>query len=640
MMKLLILSLLSIGAAHSSYALPPSTFGDALASAGQLSNKLKETVAWKTFAGIARESDSLNSLVKFIPRTTMGFVREVVNTFRQKDTRAIVLTRLGALEGRIQKVKGGARGEFFAFKGIRYGQAPVGPLRFKAPVAELPWKGIKGALREASVCPHRSMLLDNFKGSEDCLFLNVYTPDLPIGDYNPNFPVMVWVHGGAFSFGSGNAFLYGPDYLVPEGVVLVTFNYRLGPLGFLSVGRDAPGNAGLKDQVLALKWVRDNIAAFGGNPKEVTIFGQSAGAVSVHMLMMSPLAKGLFHKAIAQSGSALNPWAMATNPKERAFRLGALMGCYTNDTEELLYYLRRASPQKIVDLASRTITQEDVKRSIGLPFVPSVENWTGEDASDEAPLISEDPLTIMKSGKYNNVPLIVGFNSHEAMLFLRRVHKDPNLLQNIDGDFQRLIPVDLEVKRDSEEGARLARSMRKFYLNDEHITNSTVQNLMDLMSDVMFEHGIADMARLHAAHNGHDSTWLYRFAYDGALGIYKRILGIEWPGSCHGDELGYLFHFGVLNIRLDNSSLELQTMTKMTRMWTNFAKYSNPTPYGANDAVVGLHWPCLIPNSMTDLPYLDVTNSMTARHNPDAERLRFWDRTYEKYNGPILEGRS
>lgn len=89
---------------------------------------------------------------------------------------------MGALEGRIQKVKGGARGEFFAFKGIRYGQAPVGPLRFKAPVAELPWKGIKGALREASVCPHRSMLLDNFKGSEDCLFLNVYTPDLPIGD--------------------------------------------------------------------------------------------------------------------------------------------------------------------------------------------------------------------------------------------------------------------------------------------------------------------------------------------------------------------------------------------------------------------------------------------------------------------------
>lgn len=239
---------------------------------------------------------------------------------------------------------------------------------------------------------------------------------------------MVWLHGGAFSFGSGNSFLYGPDYLVPEGIVLVTFNYRLGPLGFLSVGKDASGNAGIKDQVLALKWVRDNIAAFGGNPKDVTIFGQSAGSVSVHLLMMSPLAKGLFHKAIAQSGSALNPWAIARNPKERGFLLGQALGCYTNDTDELLSYLRKASPQKIVNAASQTITQEDVKRSIGLPFVPSIENWTGEDASDEEPLISEDPITIMKRGKYNNVPLITGFNSDEAMLFIRR--KYTNNLNN------------------------------------------------------------------------------------------------------------------------------------------------------------------------------------------------------------------
>lgn len=94
-----------------------------------------------------------------------------------------------------------------------------------------------------------------------------------------------------------------------------------------------------------------------------------------------------------------------------------------------------------------------------------------------------------------------------------------------------------------------------------------------MMSDIMFIHGITDLARLNAAASGGDSTWLYRFAYDGSLGIYKRILGIDWPGACHGDELGYMFHFGVLNIRLDNSSTELQTMSKMTRLWTNFAKY-------------------------------------------------------------------
>ncbi|XP_055584964.1 juvenile hormone esterase [Uranotaenia lowii] len=635
-MKLLIFSLLTIGA-QSSYGLPPSTLGDALASAGQLSNRLKETVAWKTFAGIARESDSINSLVRIIPQTTMGFVREVVNSFRQKESRIIVATRMGALEGRMQRVKGGGRGEIYAFKGIRYAQAPVGQLRFKAPLPELPWKGIKSALREGSVCPHRSMILDNFKGSEDCLFINVYTPDLPIGDYNPSFPVMVWIHGGAFSFGSGNAFLYGPDYLVPEGVILVTFNYRLGPLGFLGTGQDAPGNSGLKDQVLALKWVRDNIAAFGGNPKDVTIFGQSAGSVSVHMLMMSPMAKGLFHKAIAQSGTALNPWAITRTSKERAFRLGGLLGCQVNNsTEELLGCLRKTSAQKIMDAAMKTITAEDIKKSIGLPFVPSIENWSGEDASEEAPFLAEEPLEIMKRGNYNRVPLIVGFNSHEAMLFLRRVRKDPNLLQNIDRDFERLLPTNLEVDRDTDEGAALARRIRSFYLNDDRVSNNSIQNMMDLMTDVMFLHGISDLARLHATHDGQHSTWMYRFAYDGSLGIYKRILGIDWPGACHGDELGYLFHFGVLNIRLDNESTELQTMTKMTRMWTNFAKYSNPTPYGTDDPILGIRWPNVIPNTMAELPYLEITANLTARVNPESERLRFWDQTYAKYNGNIL----
>ncbi|XP_053681974.1 juvenile hormone esterase [Sabethes cyaneus] len=636
MIKLLVLSLLYIGA-HSSYALPPSTFGDALASAGELSNKLKETTAWKTFAGIARESDSINSLVRIIPQTTMGFVREVVNSFRrQKESRAIVMTRGGAVQGRIQRVKGSNKGEFYAFKGIRYGQPPVGDLRFKAPLPEQPWKGIRSALREGSVCPHRSVILDNYKGTEDCLFLNIYTPDLPAENYVPNFPVMVWIHGGAFSFGSGNAFLYGPDYLVPEGVVLVSFNYRLGALGFLGVGKDAPGNAGLKDQILALKWVQENIAAFGGDPNSVTIFGQSAGAVSVHMLIMSPLAKGLFHKAIAQSGTALNPWSIAKDPKTRGFSLGHQLNCNTNSTDELLSCLRKASAQKIVNAAPKTITQEDVKRSIGLPFVPSVENWIGDDASDEAPVIADEPMNIMQKGSYNHVPLIAGFNSHEAMLFIRRVRKDPNLLKNINEDFQRLIPATLHVSRDTDDGALVAQDMRNFYLNGENISDSSMQNMMDLMSDAMFLHGIIDFARLHATGEGQNSTWLYRFAYDGALGIYKRILGIDWPGTCHGDELGYLFRFGVLNIRLDNSSTELQTMAKMTRMWTNFAKHSNPTPLGSEDTLLGVRWPNVIPHTMTELPYLDITSELVPQNNPEAERLHFWDAKYAKYNGDIF----
>lgn len=140
-----------------------------------------------------------------------------------------------------------------------------------------------------------------------------------------------------FQFGSGNSFLYGPDYLVDENVVLVTINYRLGPLGFLNLETpEASGNAGLKDVVLALRWVKDNIKEFGGDPDRVTIFGQSAGGATVHYLMLSPMSKGLFHGAIAQSGSALNPWAFTETPRDRAFRLGKALGFETNNTQSLV----------------------------------------------------------------------------------------------------------------------------------------------------------------------------------------------------------------------------------------------------------------------------------------------------------------
>lgn len=159
------------------------------------------------------------------------------------------------------------------------------------------------------------------------------------------------VHGGGFQFGNGNAFLYGPDYLIPENIILVTLNYRLGALGFLNSGTsDAPGNAGLKDQVLALKWVRDNIANFGGDPNEVTIGGQSAGSASVHLLLLSPLAQGLFKRAIAQSGVALNPWAMTDIPQERAFMLGKVLNFQTNDTDKLMRKWHAISARSIKTL--------------------------------------------------------------------------------------------------------------------------------------------------------------------------------------------------------------------------------------------------------------------------------------------------
>lgn len=242
---------------------------------------------------------------------------------------------------------------------------------------------------------------------------------------NPEMPVMVWLHGGGYSFGSGNTFLYGPDYLVAENVVLVTLNYRLGPLGFLTAGPSAPGNQGLKDQLLALKWVRDNIAAFGGDPNQVTVFGESAGGSSVQLLMLSPLSKGLFHRAISESGSALNPWALGESSALRASRLAANLGYIgTNSTDDMLRFLKRLPAMKLIEGAPTTLTEDDYRNNIGLPFVPVVEGyWNNANRTiyTESPLITEKPLELYRKQKFQkNIPYLTGYNTHEAMLFIRR----------------------------------------------------------------------------------------------------------------------------------------------------------------------------------------------------------------------------
>jgi carboxylesterase type B len=196
------------------------------------------------------------------PRRFMRVVEEFVRGIRQEE-RVVVKTTKGALRGRYQAYKNGATGGYYSFQGIRYGKAPTGSRRFKAALPEDAWNGIRSATREGASCPHRNMILETFRGTEDCLFLNIYTPQIPNELIrSTKLPVLVWIHGGAFQFGNGNAFLYGADYFMETGeMILVTINYRLGALGFLNTGTaEAPGNVGLKDQILALKWIRDNIA--------------------------------------------------------------------------------------------------------------------------------------------------------------------------------------------------------------------------------------------------------------------------------------------------------------------------------------------------------------------------------------------
>ncbi|VVC91510.1 unnamed protein product [Leptidea sinapis] len=609
-------------------ALPPAALGDVVANAASSLNSMKVTGAWRRLSSTVSESVGLKHALRRlqnVPQRAARLVHALVDRMRVGGG-PIVTTSLGSLRGRRVVSRTSAQIPYYSFKGIRYAQSPRASLRFRPPAPLEPWSGVRDALEEGAVCPHRFMLFDTYKGDEDCLFLNVYTPALPdtLTGYNPKLAVMVWIHGGAFTVGSGNAFLYGPDHLVAAGVVLVTLNYRLGALGFLSLeNEEVSGNMGLKDQVMALKWVRDNIEFFGGDPGRVTIFGESAGAASVHLHMLSPESRGLFHGAIAQSGVALSPWALAKDPLARAFELGRELGIDTNSTAELLGYLR-ATPSELLVKAGVRISgvsgkTADLHSTVALPFLPVVE------PDIPGAFLTKTPKDSLPGA---DVPFLTGYNAQEGIILFRRLQRYPKLLSEIEQEFSRVVPP--ELAGSAEQRERVAEHIRLFYFQQRPVDMRNVDNLIDMFTDIMFLRPVLDTIRLQAKTNRTSPTYLYRFAFDGALGLFKRMLGITHPGACHGDEMGYLFYFSRFNYRLDDNSPELAVSKKMVQMWTNFAKTGNPTPPVDYESVVNFKWNP-VNDTRHNINYLDITGNFTLRTDPEPKRVRFWDWLYENY---------
>ncbi|KAJ4426249.1 hypothetical protein ANN_27061 [Periplaneta americana] len=229
--------------------------------------------------------------------------------------------------------------EFCSYNGIPYAAPPVEDLRFRSPEPPAPWNGELNATKPGNSCLQYRYAF--YAGSEDCLYLNVHTPQT--SSSGELLPVMIFIHGGAYLEGSGKAYSYGPLYLMDKDVVMVAMNYRLGVFGFLSTGDDAaPGNYGMKDQTEALRWVQKNIAAFGGDPNKVTILGESAGSWSVHFHILSPASRGLFHAAISESGTAMLPLFMNTESVPNLAQLQAgMVNCPTDNTADMIQCLRK-----------------------------------------------------------------------------------------------------------------------------------------------------------------------------------------------------------------------------------------------------------------------------------------------------------
>ncbi|CAG9859231.1 unnamed protein product [Phyllotreta striolata] len=503
------------------------------------------------------------------------------------------------------------------FTGIPFAKPPLGNLRFQAPRPNDPWTGERNATGAHAECPQRNTYLRSevISGEEDCLYLNVYTPKLS-GFENGLLPVMFWIHGGGLLCGSGNINQHNPAILLDKDIVLVSTNYRLGPLGFLATGDDiAPGNNGLKDQAMALNWVKKNIAKFGGDPDQVTIFGQSAGATSVDFHIISPLSKGLFKQAISESGTTLCGWTLSENNEtiNNTNKLAKALNCPTDSSKDMVDCLRKIDARKIIE---QDKIFEFWHFDPMIPFKPVVEPKTTKN-----PFLSDHPLNIMKSGGGMDVPMIIGLNSEDGAIKTAGI-KGGNLLDEFAENIDEILPVSLFYGRTEIEYKKITDEIKKFYFQGKKIQDS-LKEITDVYTDGWFLNCLETTARLRTKYY-RKPVYFYLFSYRGGSSLSKVFGSNENFGIIHGDEMLYLFPFGFVPTEKDK---EMSLI--MTSLWTNFAYFGNPTP--DKFELIDDKWSSY---TLENGEYFQIDNVSETKRHIFKQRADFWRALL---NNPLLE---
>ncbi|XP_076170825.1 uncharacterized protein LOC143148407 [Ptiloglossa arizonensis] len=485
----------------------------------------------------------------------------------------VVRTSVGPIRGTILRTVWNSH-EYSSFKGIPYAKPPTGNLRFKPPVPVKPWKKTLNAFHEGNVCPQIDTSSANLIGSEDCLYLNVFTPKTQFEDQLNSKAVMVWIHGGAYMAGYSNASLYGPDFFLEEDIVLVSFNYRLGVLGFLSLNHPrATGNAGLKDQNLVLQWVQNNIAAFGGDPRRVTIFGESAGASSVGFHTLSEKSRDLFVRSISMSGSPLCPWAYQA-PEEaiqHARDLAALLGFLRKDKTGLLnFFLRTPAPDIVI---ASTNVGLDI-----LPFRPTIEN--PNIVPHKSVFLTECPITKYQSGKFNQQPMMLGYTNDEMLMFLGPAFRPINITEQIKKFLNDTI---------KQNRGTLDKAMDQLMKLIDRVSEMSIEEIVKITTDLFFRGPIDLTQKLLVKHNQNYSVYYYQVSQQTQYSMH-RLNGNPLNGTAHTDDIGYIFNVEALHAPTDPTDPFNQFRKKMVELWANFAKYGNPTPISLKNASFNVVW--------------------------------------------------
>jgi para-nitrobenzyl esterase len=416
------------------------------------------------------------------------------------------------------------------------------------------------------------MLFQSAAESEDCLTLSVWTPAKP----GAHLPVMVWIHGGGFFAGASDEQRHDGSALASRGVVLVTINYRLGVMGFLAhpqltaeSSHHASGNYGLMDQIAALHWVHDNIAAFGGDPKNVTIFGESAGSFAVSELMASPLARGLFHKAIGESGGAFRQGGLSlltlASAEQRGRDLATAVGASS------LAELRATPPDKLIATQGNNVG-----------FAPILDGY----------VLPVDPADVFNAGHQAKVPLLAGWNSAEAKL-------PPTTVAAFEQQLTTAFPQDLD-------------SARVFY--PAHDDREARLSAIALASDNFTAFSTWKWLELHSATGG---VPVYRYLFDQPMPTESTPPPPDDPGAAHAMDIEYVFQ--TLESRhLAWREVDHKVSDLTAAMWTNFAKRGDPNGPGVPT------WPAW--NVAGEKQLMRINGAAAAERERDRARFEFLDR--------------
>ncbi|XP_057594849.1 neuroligin-1 isoform X1 [Hippopotamus amphibius kiboko] len=550
----------------------------------------------------------------------LGCLLQAAHVLSQKldDADPLVTTNFGKIRGIKKELNNEILGPVIQFLGVPYAAPPTGEHRFQPPEPPSPWSDIRNATQFAPVCPQNiidgrlpevmlpvwftnnldvvsSYVQDQ---SEDCLYLNIYVPtedvkriskecarkpgkkicrkggpltkkqtddlgdndgaeDEDIRDSGGPKPVMVYIHGGSYMEGTGN--LYDGSVLASYGnVIVITVNYRLGVLGFLSTGdQAAKGNYGLLDLIQALRWTSENIGFFGGDPLRITVFGSGAGGSCVNLLTLSHYSEGLFQRAIAQSGTALSSWAVSFQPAKYARMLATKVGCNVSDTVELVECLQKKPYKELVD-------QDIQPARYHIAFGPVI----------DGDVIPDDPQILMEQGEFLNYDIMLGVNQGEGLKFVE------NIVDSDDGisasDFDFAVSNFVDNLYGYPEGKDVLRETIKFMYTDwadRHNPETRRKTLLALFTDHQWVAPAVATADLHS--NFGSPTYFYAFYHHCQTDQVP-----AWADAAHGDEVPYVLGIPMIgptelfpcNFSKNDVMLSAVVMT----YWTNFAKTGDP----------------------------------------------------------------